>query len=252
VTLRVSLRAVVAAVAVAACGSRPTAQRSETAHRWLVPAQDTGESCADVGDRRVCWNDSGAPTSARRDLPPVASPVSLGFRCFGQGAARECEVRDTAPPFSCDGATCTQRHPRQPDEGQWQCSDDAGIAVCASVAAAAGVPEGRVERGWMCGQRSGHHDGSRVCIDLSPDFPDGVATGWRCRWSHEGATLRLCIRDREAHSLGDACDRQHPCIAGARCAAGRCEPPQPAPGCTLDGDCERNTCRFGTCLADRP
>jgi hypothetical protein len=238
---------------VAACGSRPGPQRTEAVRRWPAPAHDIGEPCADVGDRRVCWSGAkGEPMPVGRDLPPFPSPVSLGFLCSGQGLARECEVRDTAPAFSCEGSTCTQRHPRQPDDGQWQCSDDSGVAVCASVAAAAGVPEGRVERGWMCSQRGNRGDGSRVCVDLSPDFPDGAPAGWRCRWSHDSGTVRTCVRDPSAHTLGDSCDGQHPCVAGARCAVGHCEPPRPAPACALDGDCARNTCRFGTCLADRP
>ena len=105
------------------------------------------------------------------------------------------------------------------------------------------------DAGWFCGARRGGDPGARVCVDLSPDFPDGRARGWRCRTLHDGPARRVCERDAAAHTLAEACDPGHPCVDGSRCAEGWCVPERPAPGCWLQTDCPGGRCRFGSCIA---
>jgi len=141
-----------------------------------------------------------------------------------------------------------------PDDGEWACADSAGTTVCRGGARAAGVAAAPPDPGWFCGQRrrSPAGDGSRVCVDLAPDFPDGVMSGWRCRMIHDAPTRRVCDRDPQAPTLAKACDEQRPCVDGARCASGRCIPGRPSPDCWLDGDCPGRRCRFGSCVEAQP
>ncbi len=249
------------ALACPACGPRAASGQSvEVARRWPAPVADVGSSCEDVGERRVCWGDRGEATAVLRELPAFAPPTSPGFRCSGQGAGRTCEARDGAGAFVCEGLTCIQRHARQPDDGEWECADDSGVTVCAGGEPASGVAAAAPAPGWNCGPRRrgpsaheskltiGVHD-SRVCVDLSPDFPEGRAAGLRCRWSYDRGAQRTCAPDPEAHVIGDPCDEKRPCVVGARCADGRCTPPRPDPSCWLDADCAEGACRLGSCLA---
>lgn len=240
-------------VALPACRPRShTTPSVEVAARWPAPSDDVGESCADLSDVRVCWDGAASAHVGARPVPPFAPPTPLGFRCIGRGAARACESRDLAgEPFVCAAAGCTQRHPRQPDDGEWTCADDAGVAVCVGGERAAGVAAVDIAPEWICGARRapGARDGlgTRVCVDLSPDFPDGSASGFRCHWSYDHGTSRACTRDPEAHVVGEACNASHPCIDGATCVAARCVPPKPTPSCWLDVDCGNGACRFGSC-----
>lgn len=249
------LGTVALALALPGCPSRPSAGVGvEIATRWSAPTDDVGEPCADLSDLRACWGTPGSPLVVARTLPSFPAPTPLGFRCSGWGPARTCTLRAaSAGPFACDGATCTQRYARQPDEGEWNCSDDAGIAVCVGGERAAGVSSAGTDPGWICGERRGAGDrlGARVCVDLSPDFPEGRASGLRCRWSYEHGAARVCVRDPEAHVVGDPCDKARPCVVGATCVAARCVPPRPRPACTLDADCE-GACRFGSCAGANP
>lgn len=223
------------------------------------PAPDSSDACADVGpDLRVCWGPTDGPKCSQsicvlaRPIPD--SPASpLGFRCTSAGRARRCHDRALdAPPFRCDGGVCTQRHPRMPDDGEWECAAVAGAVVCRGGEAPAGVPKGAVDPGFFCGARTTRHAASpeRICVDFSPDFPEGRAEKTRCSFAAEGGSTRRCEADPGAHSLGDVCDAQHPCIDGARCIAGRCVPVRPEPSCWLPADCDHGTCRFGTCTED--
>jgi hypothetical protein len=219
-----------------------------------TPSNDVGGPCADVSDLRVCWGGHGPPALVARTLPPFPAPTALGFRCLGNGSARACTPREaSADAFACESMTCTQRHARQPDEGEWTCSDDDGIAVCVGGQPAAGVSSAGTDPGWICGDRRGAPDrlGRRVCVDLSPDFPDGHASGFRCHWSYDRGAARVCTRDVLAHVVGDPCDGSRPCVAGALCVAGRCLPPMPRPSCALDADCEGGACCFGSCVEAR-
>jgi hypothetical protein len=184
-----------------------------------------GGDCADVGTLRVCWDAAGAHV-----VDGAVTPRTRG------------------PAFTCDGTRCEQRHPRMPDDGEWQCADSAGATVCTGGERAAGVAAAAADARWFCGARLGSAPGTRVCVDLSPDFPDGRATGWRCRTLVDGPARRVCARDPEAHTLGDRCDPARPCVDGSRCAGGRCVPERPAPACWLESDCPGGRCRFGSCL----
>lgn len=218
--------------------------------RWLTLAPDGEGPCADVGAFRACWNVEGRPALVDRTLPPSAPPTALGFRCTGQGSWRSCRARDDVGPFVRRGDVFEQRHPRQPDDGQWQCSDDSGVTVCTGGEPASGVAPSPVAPGWECGDRrrpSPSGAGARVCVDLSPDYPQGPVLGWRCRWRYEPAPLRECRSEPDVHVVGDACDARSPCVLGAVCADGRCLPPQPAADCVLDSDCSSGACRFGSC-----
>jgi hypothetical protein len=242
----------VLALALVACRSQSVAIVDRAA-AYRCPSSDVGESCSDVSDLRVCWSADG-PRLVPRPVPPFPPPTEAGFRCTGPGPARTCDPRAAlAGPFACSGATCVQAHPRQPDDGEWTCSDDAGVTVCVGSERAAGTLASEPAPGWICGARRrpaalNDRFGASVCIDLSPDFPDGHASGFRCRWVYEQGLSRECSRDPSAHAVGDACDAMRPCVGGAACVASRCLPLSHAPSCWLDTDCPSGVCRFGSCL----
>jgi hypothetical protein len=221
------------------------------------PARDASELCSDVGALRVCWAEAGAVFVSARPVPAAAAASPLGWRCAGAGAARACVDRlALAPLFSCAGARCTQRHARRPDDGEWTCAEMAGAEICAGGEPPAGVVAGPPDPGWLCGARRARARlgrgaaGPRVCVDFSPDFPDGDLAAWRCRAVNELPGGRVCERDVTAARLTLVCDRAHPCVDGARCASGRCVPAPPAPSCWLDGDCDGGRCRFGSCVTE--
>jgi hypothetical protein len=241
----VAIAAAIAAALVAAPGCRPRAPGN------AAGASDSAD-CADVETLRVCWDASG-PRVVKRPVPPAASAPEVtpasDWRCGGSGATRTCTRRTAAAPaFVCAGKRCQQSHPRMPDDGEWQCTDSAGATLCMGGERAAGVVAGPTDAAWFCGARRGGDPGSRLCVDLSPDFPDGRATGWRCRTLYDGPPRRVCDRDPGAHTLAETCDARHPCVDGSRCADGWCVPERPAPACWLQTDCPGGRCRFGSCL----
>ena len=231
---------------LAACRERAADERPVAP--WSLsstPAADEGDDCADLAEIRVCFR--GEKTSVvARAVPALAAPTPLGFRCVGMGPLRRCVDRAlSAPPFVCDGHTCTQAHPRLPDEGPWSCTAPAGVVVCVGQEAAAAATEFR------CGTRKNTTaPDRRVCVDLDPDFPDGSAHHWRCWFEHEKAR-RVCVRDPMAAALGDACDTGRPCVDGASCVSARCVPNRPVPACALDEECAGGRCRFGSCVGAR-
>jgi hypothetical protein len=207
---------------------------------------------------RACWDEGGSARLLPRPVPPFAAPTPLGFRCVGRGTARACAARDeAADAFVATPAGWTQPHPRAPDDGEWTCADAAGATVCVGAELAAGVSTGPAPSEWICGARRAEPAardrlGSRVCIDLAPDFPEGSAAGLRCRYLYERGVRRECVRDPQAHVLADPCDAQRPCVDGALCASSRCVPPRPDPSCWLDADCPGGVCRFGSCAERGP
>jgi hypothetical protein len=233
-----------AALGLPACrgGAQPPAQGAEA-----------GADCADVETLRVCWRGADAHVVERavpaRAGAPGAPQSPMGWRCIGAGSGRRCASRaESAPAFACAGDRCEQPHPRMPDDGEWQCADSAGATICTGGERAAGVAAAPVDSGWFCGARRGAEAGSRVCVDLSPDFPDGRPPGWRCTTLHDGPARRVCTRDPDAHTLAETCDRAHPCVDGSRCADGRCVPERPSPACWLESDCGGvGRCHFGSC-----
>lgn len=211
-----------------------------------------GGSCEDVGGVRACWGEGGAPGLFPRPVPLGPAGSTLGWRCVGSGADRVClDRRWAAPPFRCAGDRCVQLYPRLPDDGEWQCADSGSATVCKGGERAAGVAPAPPERGWRCGRRVETRDevgkGERICVDLSPDFPDGTMTGWRCRYENEPPLRRICARDPGRPSLTAPCDPQHPCLDGSVCVSGVCLPSAPHPDCWLDEDCAGGRCRFGSC-----
>jgi hypothetical protein len=137
-----------------------------------------------------------------------------------------------------------------PDDGEWRCTDSGGATVCAGGEPAAGVAPAAPDARWFCGQRRGATPPERVCVDFSPDFPDGNMDGWRCRTLYDGPARRVCDRDATGRTLGAACDARTPCVDGSRCVAGWCVPARPAPSCVIGTDCGSGRCRFGSCLAE--
>jgi hypothetical protein len=182
-----------------------------------------------------------------------------------------------APPFACAAASCEQRHPRLPDDGEWTCADASGATICVGGERAAGVAPAPGDPRWRCGGRRDGNPGrvpepsreglrsasrasstrggatrdalgTRVCVDAAPDLPDGARAAWRCRFVNEPPVRRVCARDDSGGwRLGAACDARRPCAAGSPCVEGRCTLPHAPPDCWLDGDCSGGACRFGRC-----
>jgi hypothetical protein len=172
----------------------------------------------------------------------------MGFRCFGSGRDRSCvDRRADAGPFHCEGGRCVQRHPRVPDVNEWSCADAQGAALCLETARVAGVVPGAVTPGFLCGERRvrGKPTGERLCLDWSPDFPNGKAGAFSCHYEGEPSLQRICV-ERPNAALGVRCESS--CDRGLRCTAGRCLPASPKLECWLDTDCQSGQCRFGTCV----
>ena len=189
--------------------------------------------------------------AARRPTVPATSP--LGWRC-PPGATRCIDRADLSAPFACAEDRCVQAHPVMPDDGDWTCGETAGVTLCTGGETAAGVAPAGVAPGWLCGDRRGSSRGpakaERVCRDAAPDFPDGNATGWRCRYGGPALPRRECVRDQANHVVGEACDARHPCVDGALCADGVCVLALRVPSCWVDADCAGGACRFGNCPGD--
>jgi hypothetical protein len=213
-----------------------------------VPApHDVGTECLDVGDVRACFSE-GAPGSSG-GVVPVPRPqaprgAERGFRCFGAGLERACVERGlAADAFVCDEARCVQRHPRLPDDGEWECADLDGVVICRGGEPAAGTVAGPPDVGWVCGARRGE-PAERICLDFSPERPRFEP--WSCRFDYApGAPLRSCTR-------GGAGPLWRPCGAGCPfgsvCAAGRCLPQAPHPDCWSSKDCAAGSlCAYGSC-----
>jgi hypothetical protein len=247
-----TLVAVAVACVLSACRRSPAAPAA--APRLDVPipvaASEPDLPCVDVGALRVCWSGARAAALVARPVPgpPASSP--MGWRCAG----RLCvDRRADAPAFTCAGDRCTQPYARRPDDGEWTCVDSAGAVICESAGSPAGVAPAPPDPAWICGARRVAPTGgprraaSRVCVDFSPDFPDGDASAWRCRSENGPSPRRVCERGAAPGALGVACDRARPCVDGALCVSARCVPARPGPSCWLDDDCLGGACRFGTC-----
>lgn len=231
--------------ALVSCRHAPPATSAAT--REPAPALDDADrACADLGDKRVCWQD-GSAALVPRSVPSGAAPAH-GFRCGGRGRERVCEDRmHNASAFACGTQRCLQERPRMPDDGEWECVEISGIVYCRSRSLFAGMQAGDMDLGWVCGARRGGAEGERICVDLDADRPDDTSRR-HCRFeAHFGAPQRSCTNDR-APLVGDACNDARACPHGSRCETGLCLPAQPEPGCWLDRDCgEGAQCVFGSC-----
>jgi hypothetical protein len=239
------------ALALALACSRPETgdaprPRLELAARFeATPApDDVGETCADVLDTRACWLGAG-PDAVRRVVRPLPShPSTRGFRCSGRGAERVCEDRrHGSDGLACQGDRCTERHPRLPDDGEWECADLDGAVVCRSWAEAAGAVAGKPDPAWVCGPRAGAPK-ERICVDFAPERP--ADEPWSCGFQHDpGQVARVCTRGGPG-PLGRACGGG--CPFGSACVGERCLPLLPEPRCWIDADCgEGKKCAHGSC-----
>jgi hypothetical protein len=176
-------------------------------------------------------------------VTPLGAPP--GARCDAVG---HCAPRARrAGPFRCDATGCEQRRPRLPDDGTWECVDLDGAVVCHGGEPAAGVWPGPADEGWECGERKGTPR-ERVCVDLSPDFPDDQPGSWTCQFTHDRGERRRC-QPGPGPALGARCDRTQGCMTGDRCLDGHCVPRRRPVGCWLDQDCGAGaTCLRGACL----
>lgn len=209
-----------------------------------APADVAGE-CVELAELRVCFGD--APKLVPRPLPE--STDQKRFRCVGRSDARLCFDRRTrSDAFVCENGRCRQRHPRLPDNGEWECGDIAGVVACRGHAQAAGTVAGPADPGWICASRA-KNPGQRVCLDFSPDLPH-LPGPWTCHFEHApGAAGRVCLR-RTSAKVGQDCQASA-CPAGTRCLDGKCLPPRLATGCWGDQDCEAGRCVLTRCEVSR-
>jgi hypothetical protein len=226
---------------ISACRDRdPPPIRSAEPRLLPAPAaNDVGENCHDVFQLRVCWS-GDMPVLVERPLP--ALPSTLGYRCRGSGQSRVCEDRrHGADPFQI-GARSTQRHPRMPDDAEWECADLDGVVVCHRGEPAAGIVTGAPDPAFVCGDRRGKK-GDRVCVDFAPDRPKEPAS---CHFEHRaGEPARVCTAGGRG-ALTRPCAGG--CPFGAACVSDTCLPLAPKPNCWLDQDCgSGERCGFGTC-----
>lgn len=235
---------------LAACGpGAPPVPIEDAPVEVRVPAaDDRGDDCSDAVDVRVCWHPEcpDAVCAVPRPLPELAPAPRAGWRCHGVGAERRCVDRARrAGPFACEGDRCVQASPRLPDDGEWECFERMGAAICRRRSPSAGVVAGPADAGWICGEHL--ETGQPICVDPSPDLPEGDDRGWACHY--ERGKERVCERDPAAPELSRACDDGQACPRGTRCAAGRCLPRRLAPQCWFDEDCgDRAPCRLATCV----
>ena len=243
-------------------GNRSSAPDQLAVNAAAATPSDNGE-CADVADVRVCWGgEAGAGSECERGeqgticvservLPARSQPLA-GWRCVGTGEERSCSDRRLrAGAFECVGKSCTQRYPRMPDDGEWECIELEGVVMCRRGVKPAGVITGPSDQGWLCGARIGSETGERICVDFSPDLPAGAVRGWRCRYDHKRRERKICRLAPTGPALGAACDSARPCPDRLVCAVGRCLPAAPAVECWFDKDCAGGLCRFGTCVGAR-
>jgi hypothetical protein len=244
-------------LAATACSRRdpgePLALVRET--NVAAPIHDPADGpCSDVGARRVCWSPScdGNLCIQARLLPTVIADRPREYRCSGRGEARSCARRSTrAPEFQCHRGHCVQEQPRLPDDGEWECTDVAGIALCRGGGAAAGVASPAREFGWICGARRAGRRGEPICLDLDPDLPpDGL--DYDCRYETQGARLRRICERSDAPYIGGACSAEQRCPAGSRCGDGVCVPRSVTANCWADLDCGLGQCLYGSCSEPSP
>lgn len=228
-----------------------------------APATADRGLCADVADARVCWLGAGESGEGCEAAPgggsicvrgrplPKGPPPPAGWRCYGEGPERKCVDRGLGGgPFVCERNRCAQRYPRMPDDGEWECIDMDGVVMCRRGVPPAGVVVGPPDVGWLCGDRVTDEGADRVCVDFSPDMPDGATRGWRCRFDHKRREQRICRESDRYPALGAACEAGSPCPDTLICASGRCMPRPPQPlSCWFDKECGTGRmCHLGTCV----
>ena len=168
---------------------------------------------------------------ARRRRRATLGVLSLGaagaFACSRVpvgDAPHEASALASVSPFDCRAGSCSQRHSRLPDDGEWTCAELDGVVLCAGGEPASGTVAGPADRAFRCGQRP---NGERVCVNRTPDYPPGGRERYACRFDAEHGVTREC--------------REHPTPAPVLAAL-----PSTAPDCWLDRDCS-GRCDRGHC-----
>lgn len=202
--------------------------------------------CFDVLDQRYCPEQHAF---VERRVPRFAPRTRMGFRCWGAGSERRCIDRGTGPRMECTDERCEQRGPRKPDDGEWECADMLGAALCRLRSPAYGVVPGPTDPAFVCGTRRGTDE--RICVDFSPDRPD--ARGWLCSFDHAHEEVRRCRAHEAGPELLAPCETSPDCAGGLECVASRCVPPSFTPVCFFDEDCgEGGRCVIGACAGGAP
>lgn len=250
--------------------------------------------CMDVGLIRACWSNNAAPTLITRTVPAFASePARWRCKDSAQSrqcAARAA----LGGAFRCQNAVCTQSAPWVPDDGIWDCVAESGAVICLGGQPAAGVPHPLPpSSNWICGDRrvppdqvtnphpnapvNGNNTHAamdaasapltqtaatpdaavaheRVCVDLSPDFPEQRATAYHCEYSNRGALRRVCRPAStpptpQRHNLGEFCASTEECAEGLACISSFCILPAfLQPECWYHRDCpEGQRCLLAQC-----
>jgi hypothetical protein len=180
-----------------------------------------------------------AELRSRRSVPASALLVaSIGSGFFfgcddGVTTAPDVVGKVEASEWFCGSLNCVQRHVRLPDDGEWRCAEEDGVAWCAGGEPAAGVVRAPAERGYVCGVRRVRERGvvERVCVDESPDIPGTDRERYRCEFAQEQGMKRECY---------DGATEVRPVVA------------RTAPDCWIDADCAPGTCDRGRCAKEAP
>lgn len=189
-------------------------------------------------------------TLRRFGLAPIALGLLVATGCEEPAPANRTPRGVRGGPFVCTDDHCAQAFPTYPDDGEWECIDTLGVVVCRGGIPAAGVLSGPADASFVCGALPRDDAGRRVCVDATPDVPDGFADDWRCVFDRDGAgEVRRCDRTASRPWLEAPCGT---CPAGLTCVHGRCSLPEGVgpPDCWLDGDCEGGaTCVLARCTS---
>lgn len=200
---------------------------------------EPGQVCRDVGRVLACWSDGGVRVSPAPPMPEQAPPDAT-WRC-DPGPPRRCTLL-LRRPMQCTSGTCIQRHPRLPDDADWECAEVDGLVVCRDRAPPAGVLAGPPDPGWLCSEGRT----PRICVDLAPDRPG--AGNYACHFEHEPVVTRVC-RPSERPTLGGPCRAR--CPEGMLCVEGVCVPRAiGSPDCWTSADCANGArCVLARCEA---
>jgi hypothetical protein len=149
-----------------------------------------------------------------------------------------------AGKFVCRGDDCRQEQPRLPDTGEWRCAEHGKVVWCAGGEPAAGVVAGAPDLGFRCAVRWGKSalSGERVCIDRSPDYPNGARAAYDCAYDQELSMARVCKKSAAlAEPLPPGAEPA--CWLSKDCPSGRCD--RGVCSCQADADCVHGHCKPG-------
>lgn len=112
----------------------------------------------------------------------LACPVDPDCAIGGDCTLYECPDHWICEQLGEDGQRCLSPKPDYPDEGSWECHDEAGTTICVGDH----YPDGGGGSVWNCEQA-----GDLVtCVRTNPDYPDGGGGSvWSCFFEGE---FRIC------------------------------------------------------------